>query len=281
MSRRAPQPAGFPVRAAGPGAALPAGPRRVLITGGARGLGRTFALDLAAAGWEVAVVDRNLAGHLEFPEEAAGAPIREALDAYPGAHVVFEADTTDPDRLAEITADLADRWGALDALVCNAGGGSGDLLGNRASALDLADLRDVLERNLVGTVATVHAALPLLSAGEEPAIVTMSSLNGVEPTATGSYAHYGIAKAAVAHYSRYLARDLGPRGIRVNCLAPGPIATGRLLHRMAESPTANQSVRNALGRTGTVEDVVPLVRFLISPEAGYLTGQIIRIDGGL
>ncbi|SJN09132.1 3-oxoacyl-[acyl-carrier protein] reductase [Leucobacter sp. 7(1)] len=279
MPRSNPRPSSAPILT--PEAELPARPRRALITGGARGLGRAFALDLARAGWDVAVIDRDLAGHLEFPEEAASAPILDALQAQPGTHLAYPADVTDPRSLYEVMAELTTQWGTLDALVCNAGGGSGELLGNRASTMSLAELRDALERNLVGTVATVQAALPLLSIGDDAAILTMSSLNGLEPTATGSYAHYGVAKAAVAHYSRYLARDLGPQGIRVNCLAPGPIATGRLVHRMAENPTANASVRNALGRIGTVEDVVPLVRFLLSPEAGYLTGQVIRIDGGL
>lgn len=255
--------------------------RRALITGGARGLGRAFALDLARAGWDVAVVDRDLEAYREFAEERTTEPVLTALAQLGGEHLAYEADVTDPIQLGEIAVDLAARWGCIDGLVCNAGGGSGDLLGNRASAVGITELREVLERNLFGTIFTVQAVIELLRAGDEPAIVTMSSLNGVVPTATGSYSHYGVAKAAVAHYARYLANDLGPEGIRSNCLAPGPIATGRLLHRMAESPEANRDVRNALGRTGTAADVVPLVTFLLSPASRYLTGQVIRIDGGL
>jgi len=258
--------------------------RRALVTGGARGLGRAFAEDLAAAGWDVAVVDRDLEAHREFPEEPFERPVVDALRALGSNAVGFEASVTDPAALGSAAEALARRWGGIDGLVCNAGGGSGRLDGNRAAEVDIADLGDMLERNLFGTVHTVQACLGLLRASESPggaSIVTMSSLNGIEPTMHGGYAHYGIAKAAVAHYSRYLARDLGPEGIRVNCLAPGPIATGRLLRRMAERPEANADVRNALGRTGTAADVVPLVRFLLEPGSAYLTGQVIRIDGGL
>ncbi len=113
------------------------------------------------------------------------------------------------------------------------------------------------------------------------AVRELREVYGIEPTERGRYTHYGVAKAAVAHYSRYLAKDLGPEAIRVNCLAPGPIATGRLLRRMSESPRANEHVRNALGRIGTASDLVGLVRFLLEPGSEYLTGQVIRIDGGL
>jgi len=257
--------------------------RRVLVTGGARGLGRAFAEDLAASGWDVAVIDRDLEAYREFPEEPFAQPVVDALRALGSDAIGFEASVTDPAALAAAAGELAQRWGGLDGLVCNAGGGSGELDGNRAARVGVADLHEMLERNLFGTVHTVQACLDLLRAPSAPggAIVTMSSLNGVEPTAHGGYAHYGVAKAAVAHYTRYLARDLGSEGIRVNCLAPGPIATGRLLRRMSERPDANAEVRNALGRVGTAADVVPLVRFLLDPGSAYLTGQVIRIDGGL
>lgn len=156
--------------------------------------------------------------------------------------------------------------------------------GNRASAIDLDDLHIVLRRNLIGTIATVTATLPALTLGSDGSIITMSSLNGVEPTSDGSYSHYGIAKAAVAHYTRYLAKDLAPpRGIRANCVAPpGIIATGRLTQRMREAPPqANADLKSQLTRVGSPNDIAGLVRYLASPESVYMTGQVLRIDGGV
>lgn len=255
--------------------------RRALVTGGARGLGRAFAEDLAGNGWDVAVIDLDLEGYREFPEEPFTEPVIDRLRGLGADAVGFTASVTDAAGLERIVSELGERWGGLDGVVCNAGGGSGELDGNRASTVGIDELREMFERNLIGTVTTVQASLDLLRASTAPSIVTMSSLNGIEPTATGSYAHYGVAKAAVAQYSRYLAKDLGPDGIRVNCLAPGPIGTGRLLRRMGERPDANREVVNALGRLGTPSDVAPLVRFLLEPGSAYLTGQVIRIDGGL
>ncbi len=255
--------------------------RRVLVTGGARGLGRAFAEHLAGAGWDVAVLDLDLDGYREFPEEPFTAPVVDVLSELGADAVGFEASVTDGAALDAVAAELRARWGSLDGLVCNAGGGSGELDGNRASEVSLTDLAEMLERNLLGTVRTVQAHLGLLRATPGGAIVTMSSLNGIEPTEHGGYAHYGVAKAAVAHYSRYLAKDLGPAGSRVNCIAPGPTATGRLPRRLAARPEANANVRNALGRLGTPADVAPLVRFLLEPGSEYLTGQVLRIDGGL
>ncbi|EID76330.1 MULTISPECIES: SDR family NAD(P)-dependent oxidoreductase [Rhodococcus] len=252
-----------------------------LVTGAARGIGRHIACTLARDGYAIAVVDINFDGYREFRDENEHGSVLDELHDLNADVLAVEADTTDAAALQECTSAIIDRWGALNALVCNAGGGTGPLDGNRASAIDLDDLHIVLRRNLIGTIATVTATLPALTLGSDGSIITMSSLNGVEPTSDGSYSHYGIAKAAVAHYTRYLAKDLAPRGIRANCVAPGIIATGRLTQRMREAPQANADLKSQLTRVGSPNDIAGLVRYLASPESVYMTGQVLRIDGGV
>jgi 3-oxoacyl-[acyl-carrier protein] reductase len=112
----------------------------------------------------------------------------------------------------------------------------------------------------------------------------MSSVGRTAPSADGGYAHYGVAKAAIAHYTRYLAQDLGPFGITANCIAPGVIATGRIMAMVI--PGSIQSNRDraelvARRRLGTVEDCAKVVEFLVTDLSDYVTGTVIPIDGGL
>lgn len=255
--------------------------RRVLVTGAARGIGRDIVTTLGRAGYRVAVADISLDAHLEFLEDGHQDSVVDDL-ARKGVEVRgYEADVSDADALGAIAAELEGCWGGIDGVVCNAGGGSGPLDGNRAGSIDLEELRLVLDRNLIGTINTVQAVLPLLISNGGGSVVTMSSQNGLDPTPDGRYAHYGIAKAAVAHYTRYLARDIGRYGIRANCLAPGPIVTGRIKRRMAESAEVHEGFSNALRRLGDPQDVSGVVRFLLSEDAGFVTGEVIRVDGGL
>lgn len=251
------------------------------MTGGARGIGRHIALTLGQAGFRVAVADLSLDAHLEFPEDGYEISVIEQLSSLGVDSLGFEADTADAVAMNVIGQDIGNRWGGLDGLVCNAGGGSGPLDGNYASKIDADELRIVLERNLVGTINTVQAALPLFEASGGGSVVTMSSQNGLDPTPDGRYAHYGIAKAAVAHYTRYLARDIGRLGIRANCLAPGPIVTGRIKRRMEESSDVHSKFTNALRRLGEPSDVSDVVLFLLGDGSRFMTGEVIRIDGGL
>jgi 3-oxoacyl-[acyl-carrier protein] reductase len=115
-------------------------------------------------------------------------------------------------------------------------------------------------------------------------IITVSSVAGLSASPDGGYAHYGAAKAAIAHYTRYLAQDLGPHGITANCIAPGVIATGRIMQTVLPgSSTANQNRAEeiALRRLGTVEDCARVIEFLATDLSDYVTGTVIPIDGGL
>src|SRR6516162_3190562 len=125
-------------------------------------------------------------------------------------------------------ARVVQEWGRVDVLVANAGGGRGRPVDTKASTLDPALLQLVTEMNLFGTVYCCNADAPIMKQQHSGKIITVSSVPGIAPPADGGYAHYGAAKAAIAHYPRYLAQDLGPFGITANCIAPGVIGTGRI-----------------------------------------------------
>ena len=174
--------------------------------------------------------------------------------------------------------------GPVDVLVANAGGGRGRPIDTKASSLDPALLQLVTAMNLFGTVYTVNAVAPTMKQQRSGKIITVSSVAGTAPSADGGYAHYGAAKAAIAHYTRYLAQDLGPFGITANCIAPGVIATGRIMATVI--PGGVQSNRDraelvALRRLGTVEDCAKVVEFLATDLSDYVTGAVIPVDGGL
>ncbi|MBA2953224.1 SDR family oxidoreductase [Nocardioides sp. MAH-18] len=246
--------------------------KTALVTGAARGIGRQIAVSLAKEGYAVAVVDTDLDGYREFEE--AECSVVDELEGYGVPTIAVEASTTDVAAMTALGARITAEWSGLDALVCNAGGGSGGFDENNAADIDLAALDTVLQRNLHGTIVTVQAALPALRRSTSATIVTMGSVTGVVANPRGTYAHYGITKAAVMHYTRCLANDLAPEGIRVNCIAPGLIATGRARKRLSEQPDRESSV---LDRIGTPEEVAEAVRFLVSPAASHMSGQVLQL----
>jgi 3-oxoacyl-[acyl-carrier protein] reductase len=245
-----------------------------IVTGAARGLGRAYAKRLAGLGAKIAVADIDLRSYREFEAEA-----RDMTGEDTVAEIVC-----DPQAVEAMVARVVAEWGRVDVLVANAGGGRGRPVDTKASTLDPALLQLVTAMNLFGTVYCCNAVAPVMKRQHSGKIVTVSSVAGTAPSADGGYAHYGAAKAAIAQYTRYLAQDLGPYGITVNCIAPGVIATGRILETVI--PGSSQSNRDraelvALRRLGTVEDCAKVVEFLATDLSDYVTGAVIPIDGGL
>jgi 3-oxoacyl-[acyl-carrier protein] reductase len=258
-----------------------------IVTGAARGLGRAYAKRLAGLGAKVAVTDLNLRSYEEFEAEAkdmtADSTVAE-IEASGGTALGVEVDVTDRTAVAGMVARVVERWGRVDVLVANAGGGRGRPMDTKASMLDPALLRLVVDMNLFGTVYTVNAVAPIMKEQRSGKIITVSSIAGTGPSLDGGYAHYGAAKAAIAHYTRYLAQDLGPFGITANCIAPGVIATGRIMATVIPGSTQSNRDRSelvALRRLGTVEDCAKVVEFLATDLSDYVTGAVIPIDGGL
>jgi 3-oxoacyl-[acyl-carrier protein] reductase len=258
-----------------------------IVTGAARGLGRAYARRLAGLGAKVAVADLNLKSYEEFEAEAkdmtAESTVAE-IEAAGGSALGFEIDVGDRRAVEAMVGRVVAEWGRVDVLVANAGGGRGRPIDTKASALDPALLQLVVSMNLFGTVYSCNAVAPIMKRQRSGKIVTVSSVAGLSPSPDGGYAHYGAAKAAIAHYTRYLAQDLGPFGVTANCIAPGVIATGRIMQTVIPgSINANRdrSEQVALRRLGTVEDCAKVVEFLATDLSDYVTGAVIPIDGGL
>jgi len=257
--------------------------RTALVTGGARGLGRAYARRLAGLGADVAVVDVDLTSFREFDAEASvmtAATVVDEIEAMGRAVFGVECDVTDAAGVQAAVDRIVHAWGHLDIAVCNAGGGVGDPRDTRASSIDPAVFDVVLRRNLYGTVNTCTAVAPVMKAAGYGRIVTVSSAAGRRPNLDGGYAHYGAAKAAIQMYTRYLAQELGPFGITVNCIAPGYIATGRLSVMFERIGVDRLSRSVPLRRLGTPEDCAKVVEFLVTDLGDYVTGAVIPVDGG-
>jgi 3-oxoacyl-[acyl-carrier protein] reductase len=196
-----------------------------------------------------------------------------------GQALGFECDVTDPAAQADVAKQVFDRWGSVDILVANAGGGSGTPATTTASTLDPEQLRIVVERNLYGTIFSCVAVAPYMKEQRQGKIITTSSIAGIQAITGGGYAHYGAAKAGIAMYTRYLAHDLGQYGITCNCIAPGVVATGRIVAVGVGDPNKTSSP-NAAGRAGTVDELADVVAFLASDASSYLNGAVIPVDGG-
>jgi 3-oxoacyl-[acyl-carrier protein] reductase len=234
----------------------------VLITGGGRNIGRAIALSLAAGGAGVMVnVDRSRTDAAETVRlvEESGAKAAS-----------FLADVTDPDDVAALVAATVDRFGRIDALVNNAA-----LRTEQAFAeMALADWRRILSVILDGAFLCSQACLPHLVRSGHGAIINIGGESGHRGAA--GRAHVVTAKAGLAGMTKALALELAPHRITVNCVVPGRIDTVRV----AEDTPAHRPAVPPIGRLGAPQEVAAMVRMLCGPDARYITGQAIHVNGG-
>ena len=241
--------------------------RTAFVTGSSRGIGREVARTLAAHGADVALNGRQDPDGLAAQAAALATEFGVRTLALPG-------DVADPAVVKGWFATLFAQWRRLDVLVNNAGVLEGALLG--MAGADLIDR--VIDTNTKGAIHVLQAGARLMARHRAGSIINVSSILGTHGGA--GQAVYAASKAALLGLTWSAAKELAPQGIRVNAIAPGYIATD-LVRGLPPAVVAERTAAIGLGRVGTPADVAGVVLFLASDLGGYVTGQVLGVDGGL
>ena len=241
-----------------------------MVTGGSRGIGRATALGLVSEGCRVGICARG--------REQLERTVVELRQSASGEAWGRTADVTDRGEVEAFVGEAAERFGGIDALVCNVGGSSG---GETLDATD-EDWMATLDINLLHAVRTIRAAVPHMKGRQDPSIIIVSSISGWKP---GPGGQYGAAKAAEIFLASTLAWDLAADEIRVNTVCPGSIMFpgGGWAEYQATDPAGYaRFMENELpwGRLGTDEEVADAIVFLCSPRSRWINGAMIPVDGG-
>jgi 3-oxoacyl-[acyl-carrier protein] reductase len=237
--------------------------RVALVTGAAKNIGRAIALELAAAGAKVAINTRA--------SRAEAEAVAQEIRAAGGTAGVYLADVADAGAVQQMCAAVAAELGTVDILVLNAS------VRREIPFTDMSfdEWRQVMSISLDGSFHCIKAVLPGMIAAGNGNIITLTGDNALNG-AVGKV-HSSSAKSGLAGMTRALARELGPKGIRVNCVSPGHFNTTRA-NKRAERPDAATHI--PLGRYGDPAEIAATVRFLCGPGGGFITGQTVHVNGG-
>ncbi len=240
--------------------------KTALVTGASRGIGKAIALALAAKGYAVAL---NYAGN-----QAAAEAVKAEIEAGGGKAFTIQGDVSKAEDVDRIFKTVKEEFGGLDVLVNNAGiTRDGLLIRMKEENWDA-----VLSTDLKSAFLTTKAAAQLMMRKKKGSIVNIASVVGIMGNA--GQANYAAAKAGVIGLTKACAKELAPRNVRVNAVAPGFIATD-MTDVIPEKNKEIMLQSIPLGRMGQAEDVASCVCFLASDDASYITGQVLKVDGGM
>ncbi|HSF94123.1 MAG TPA: SDR family oxidoreductase [Thermohalobaculum sp.] len=234
-----------------------------VVSGGSRGLGLALVDTFLDRGWRVATFSRAPSGALE-----------DRLAAQGDRLIWQQADGGSADGLRDFARAVTKRWSRIDALVNNAGTGLDGLL----ALMRTDEIDRVLDINLRGAILLTQACVKSMIKRGAGSVVNISSVNGVR--GHSGVAVYSATKAALDGMTRSLARELGPRNIRVNSVAPGYFAS-EMVGELSDEATRRIQRRTPLGRLATPAEIAEAVYFLASEKGSFITGQVLVVDGGL
>ncbi|MDG2990664.1 3-oxoacyl-[acyl-carrier-protein] reductase [Candidatus Synechococcus calcipolaris G9] len=235
-----------------------------IVTGASRGIGRAIALDLASTGAKVVV-------NYARSQEAAGQVVAE-IQQQGGTAIALGADVSNAEQVESLVTTVMEQWGQVDILVNNAGITKDTLL----LRMSLEDWQAVIDLNLTGVFLCTRQVSKLMLKQRRGRIINIASVAG--QMGNPGQANYSAAKAGVIGFTKTVAKELASRGITVNAVAPGFIAT-----EMTANLKADEILKFIpLGRYGQAEEVAGMVKFLgTDPAAAYITGQVFNVDGGM
>ena len=237
-----------------------------LVTGASRGIGRAIALQLAAEGAKIAI---NFAGNTAKAEE-----VKSEIESAGGSAMLVQADVADIQAVDEMVQKVVDAYGKIDILVNNAGITRDNLL----MRMKPDDFDNVINTNLKGVFNCMKSVTKIMMKQRSGRIVNMASIVAI--TGNAGQTNYAAAKAGIIGFSKSAAKEFASRGITINVVAPGFIDTD--MTAVIPDKIKDEMLKCIpLSRMGTADDVAQAVKFLVSDQASYITGQVLRVDGGM
>jgi len=255
--------------------------RTAFVTGSGRGLGRAVADRLASDGADIAIHDRDPGQPARYGEAGSLGEVAQAISRHGTRVATVTGDIGDPAAVAAMHDAVTRELGQVDILVNCAGGDIGAAGGkpdpNTALDVSLEDIRAETNNNLIGTILVTQAFVRPMRDRNAGSVVNIAS---AAAHAASTEVIYSTLKAAVVHYTRCLALELRPHGVRVNAVSPGPTKTARFQATRTTDP-AMMETDDSLIRYADPEEIADAVAFLAGPRSKFIHGQVLRVDGGL